>query len=109
MGLKFMLEVVDMDRAIRFYSEAFGIPTVERSADWSELGVPGATIGLHSGGSGELTHTGLSITVDDIEAAAKAVTSAGGKVVQVGDDLGGFRLGEFIDTENNLFMASGPA
>ena len=98
-----------MQRAIRFYGDAFGIPVVEQSDDWSELGAPGATIGLHSGGSDEVTHTGLSVTVDDIEAAAKAVEAAGGKVIDVGEDLGGFRLAEFVDTENNYFMASGPA
>jgi predicted enzyme related to lactoylglutathione lyase len=109
-GLKFMVEVVDMKRAIAFYTGAFDIPVCEQSDDWTELGVPGATLGLHAGRTGEgVTHTGLSVTVDDIDAAAKAVEAAGGKVIQVGPDLGGFRLAEFVDTENNYFMASGPA
>lgn len=109
-GLKVMLEVVDMDRAVRFYTEAFGMPVVEQSEEWSELGVPGATLALHGGATGtEVTRSSLSITVSDVEATARAVEAAGGRVLQVGPDLGGFRLGEFVDTENNYFMTSGPS
>lgn len=83
---------------------------VEQSDDWSELGVAGATLALHGGAEdAEVTRTSLSITVSDVEAAASAVQAAGGRVLHVGPDLGGFRLGEFLDTENNYFMTSGPS
>ncbi len=83
------------------------MPIVSSSDDWSELGTETACIGLHSGRSGGFTKTGLSFTVDDLEATARRVEEAGGRVIELSPDLGGFRLGEFVDTEQNFFMASG--
>src|SRR3954452_2333015 len=82
----FILVVADMDRAMRFYAEAFDASVVFSSAEWSEVRVAGATVALHPGGDGTETATGLGFEVDDLEAALHQATRAGGRVTSPARD-----------------------
>lgn len=108
LGTKFLLAAEDMDRAITFYRDVIGLDLNSSSQWWSELSYGTATIALHGGGSGEFLATGLSFTVDDIEAACEAVVLGGGQVRSEPEDRGdeGIVLAELIDSEGNGFMMS---
>src|SRR4030095_13734502 len=80
----FMLFATQMERTVGFYRDAFGLEVRRESPYWSELSWGDATIALHGreqAPSGE-TETGLGFEVDDLEAACKAVETAGGRVVE---------------------------
>ena len=82
----FIVVVADMDRAVRFYTEAFGASVVFSSAEWSEVVVAGATVALHPGGDCTETATGLGFEVDDLDAGLRQVTRAGGRVMSPARD-----------------------
>ena len=107
-GTKFMLSAQDMDRAVAFYRDVIGLKLRESSPWWSELAYGTAIIALHGGGSGEFRRTGLSFTVDDIEAACDAVAQGGGGIRSGPEDRGdeGIYLAELTDPEGNGFMMS---
>jgi predicted enzyme related to lactoylglutathione lyase len=98
-----MLMVADMARALRFYTDAFDASVSFDSAHWSEFTVAGATIALHSGGSGADTQTGLGFEVDDLDAAIQQASDAGGRVTSPIRDRPdeGIRIAEIADTEGN--------
>ena len=98
-----MLMVADMTRALKFYTDAFDASVTFDSPHWSEFTVAGATIALHSGGSGAETQTGLGFEVDDLEAAIQQVSDAGGQVTSPPRDRPGegIRIAEIADTEGN--------
>lgn len=107
-GTKFMLSAQDMERAIAFYRDVIGLDVKETSPWWSELTCGTAIIALHGGGDGEFRRTGLSFTVNDIDAACKAVALGGGRVRSGPEDRGdeGIYLAELTDPEGNGFMMS---
>ena len=109
-GVKYVLMVQSMDRAVEFYSKTFGLPIGYQSPDWSELLCRDAVVALHSGGTGQRVDTGLSFVVDDIEAAVAAVAAAGGTVVNPPKAPGGegILLADLVDPEGNGFMLSQP-
>ncbi len=43
--------VSDLERAIRFYTEALGLKLKWRWGDYAEVEAPGVTIGLHPAGT----------------------------------------------------------
>jgi lactoylglutathione lyase len=100
----FIVVVADMDRALRFYAEAFGASVVFSSAEWSEVVVAGVTVALHPGGDGTETATGLGFEVDDLDAGLRQVTRAGGRVASPARDRPAerTRLAQVADTEGNL-------
>jgi predicted enzyme related to lactoylglutathione lyase len=104
----FMLMAADMDRAVRFYKDAFGLTESFTSPEWSELQAGGATVALHGGGTGEHQQTGLGFDVDDIDAACEAVVAAGGTItVPPRERAGeGIKLADVVDTEGNGFSIS---
>src|SRR6476620_2539140 len=75
----FMLVVADMERAVRFYTDALGGELAVSSPEWSEVNVAGATVALHAGGAG--APTGLGFEVDALDGAVSAVVAAGGRVI----------------------------
>jgi predicted enzyme related to lactoylglutathione lyase len=106
----FMLMVADMDRAVAFYRDAFGLAPRFQTPEWTELAAGGATVALHGGGSGAPTPTGLGFEVDDVDAACRAITGAGGKVVQSPEARAneGIRLATVEDPEGNQLSVAQP-
>jgi len=92
------LAVADPQRAVRFYREVFGAVTVYDHGDFVQLQTPGsrdvlvferaldATARGRVGQSAGIAHFGFRL-VDpaDIDAAARAVTAAGGTVLEQGE------------------------
>ena len=104
----FILRVADMDRALRFYAEAFAASVRFSSAEWSELTVAGATVALHPGGIGVQIPSGLGFEVDDLDEALRLVTTVGGRVTNPPRDRPreGIRLAEVADLEGNLITVA---
>jgi predicted enzyme related to lactoylglutathione lyase len=100
----FMLMVADMNRALRFYSEAFEVSVSFSSPEWSEFEVAGATVALHAGGSAADTETGLGFEVADLHGALDQAARVGGRVTRAPQDRPAERiqLAQLADTEGNL-------
>ena len=106
--VKYILWAADMDRALNFYRDVFGGEITKRSDVISEVVVRGAVIGIHGGGEGKRTWTGLSFQVPDVVAGAAEVVAAGGQLSrepQPEDDEPP-HLAMCIDPEGNDFMLS---
>jgi predicted enzyme related to lactoylglutathione lyase len=104
----FMMMVVDMNRALRFYAEGFGAAVSFTSPYWSEFSVAGATIALHAGGDGVETPTGLGFEVDDLDAAIAQAITVGGRVMSPARDRPAerIRLAELADSEGNVITVA---
>jgi predicted enzyme related to lactoylglutathione lyase len=100
-----MLMAEDMDRAVRFWCDAFGCRKALGGDAYTELSLSGASVALHAGHDGTLRETGLNIEVDDVDAAMLAVTSAGGTIATPPEARPGepIMLGKCADTEGNVF------
>jgi len=108
LGTKFLLSAQDMSRAVSFYANVFGLEVATESPWWSELRLGTAIIALHGGGNGSFRATGLSFTVDDVEAACTLVEQHGGERRNGPEDRGdeGIILADVVDTEGNGIMIS---
>ena len=107
----YMLMVQDMERGVRFYRDVLGLEVKLHTPGWSELTLGDSTVALHAGGAGELTRTGLSFEVEDIDAACREVQEGGGQllsgpVLRSGE---GIKLASLADTEGNGFSFASPA
>ena len=78
--LKYLIWAQDMARAVRFYREVFDAEVVRQSDVMAELTIAGATLGIHSGGEGKRTWTGLAFQVGDLFGACDVLRAAGGSV-----------------------------
>ena len=76
--VKYVIWAADMDRAVRFYCDLFGGRVLRRSSVIAEIEILGACIGIHSGGEGRRTWTGLSFQVPDVVAGGRDVAAAAG-------------------------------
>lgn len=76
--VKYIIWAADMDRAVEFYGNVFGASVVRRNDAIAELELCGTVIGIHSGGEGNRTWTGLSFQVPDVVEGAREVVAAGG-------------------------------
>lgn len=116
----FEIETADIERAKKFYSEAFGWGIDQMGADYGNYVVVKATEpntpGAINGGMFQVPTKQLNayrcvISVDDIEKAMADVKAAGGKVLsEKSDDIPG--VGMFAnceDTEGNKFSLLQPA
>ena len=87
------LAVRDVERAFGFYQSVFGMVAVYRRDDFLQAQTPGARDVLvfeqdegPARGHGSITHFGFRLTDPrDIDAAAKAVTDAGGSIEEQGE------------------------
>jgi lactoylglutathione lyase len=104
--VKYVIWAVDMRRALQFYCEVLGRSVVKESEVISEVIVSGATIGIHSGGEGKRTWTGLSFQVPDVVTGAHEVIAGGGQLVREPQPEGDEppHLAMCIDPEGNQFM-----
>jgi catechol 2,3-dioxygenase-like lactoylglutathione lyase family enzyme len=78
------LQVADLERSIRFYTEVLGFEVTERRDDLQfahlQWGIPGLELGLSAGGAGGVAPAGvvLNFGIDgDIEAAREALAARG--------------------------------
>jgi lactoylglutathione lyase len=76
--VKYIIWAKDLDRAVRFYQDTMGGRVVKHSEVMAEIEIGGGRIGIHGGGEGNRTWTGLSFQVPDVIAAAREVVAGGG-------------------------------
>lgn len=80
--LKYIIWAADMGRAVAFYRSVFDAEVLRESEIMAEISVAGGIIGIHSGGEGKVTWTGLSFQVADLHGACAALAAAGGAVLR---------------------------
>ena len=89
--VKYVIWAADMDRAIRFYRDTCGGRLLKQNSVIAEVEILGSVIGIHSGGEGKRTWTGLSFQVPDVIAGAECVdvvTKAGAYVGKLRGERG---------------------
>lgn len=106
--VKYIVWAVDMERAVRFYRDLFGGRVIRQNSVIAEVEILGAVIGIHSGGEGRRTWTGLSFQVPDVIAGAREVVAAGGGLLREPEPENGEppHLAMCVDPEGNEFMLS---
>ncbi|CAN5478430.1 hypothetical protein BH09VER1_BH09VER1_27170 [soil metagenome] len=104
--LKYIIWAADFNRAVKFYREVFDAEVVRQSEVMAELSVAGGLIGIHSGGEGKRTWTGLSFQVVDLFAGCAALKAAGGTVLREPEDTPEepAHLAMCVDPEGNEIM-----
>ena len=80
--LKYVIWAADMDRAVEFYRGVFGGTVLKQNQIISEVAIATGVIGIHGGGEGKRTWTGLSFQVSDVIAGAAEVVAAGGQLLR---------------------------
>lgn len=104
--VKYALWAADWRRCVAFYRDLFdGQVTMEMEV-WSEVVIAGATLGIHGGGEGRRTWTGLTFQVDDLRAAIARLKECGGSLAQEPVDTpeDPLHLAMCVDPEGNEFM-----
>jgi lactoylglutathione lyase len=104
--VKYVIWAADMRRAVRFYRAVLDGEVTKESDVISEVVVSDATIGIHGGGEGKPTWTGLSFQVADVVEGAKEVIAGGGQLTREPQPEGDQppHLAMCVDTEGNQFM-----
>jgi catechol-2,3-dioxygenase len=104
-----VLEVADLDRAERFYSELVGFPVVERweqrEAVWvlagtTRIGLWKPQVGIAGGRGGVHVHFALQIAEEDYEATVERLRGCGLEVFE--DDFGDSRAAYVTDPDGNV-------
>ena len=108
--LKYLIWAHDMARAVRFYQTVFDAEMVRQSEVMAELVIAGSTLGIHSGGEGKRTWTGLSFQVGDLFAACDLLRAGGGTVLRQPEDTPEepAHLAMCVDPEGNEIMLTIP-
>jgi lactoylglutathione lyase len=104
---KYIIWAADMQRAVDFYCSCLGAKLVRQSEVISECEIAGAIIGIHGGGEGKQTWTGLCFQVADVVEGARQVEKAGGRLMKEpvadnGEEAP--HLAMCVDIEGNEFM-----
>ena len=104
--VKYIIWAADMDRAINFYTTVLGAEVLKKNEVMAELGLCGSIIGIHSGGEGKRTWTGMSFQVADVIVGAGEVVTGGGELTNEPKPENGEppHLAMCVDTEGNQFM-----
>ena len=104
--LKYVIWAADMDRAIAFYTTLFGGHVLKQNSVIGEVAIANGVIGIHSGGEGLRTWTGLSFQVPDVLSGAQEVIAAGGTLTREPEPENGEppHLAMCMDPEGNEFM-----
>jgi predicted enzyme related to lactoylglutathione lyase len=108
--LKYIIWAKDLERAVRFYREVFDAVPVRQSEVMAELTIAGSTLGIHSGGEGARTWTGMSFQIEDLPAGCAALKRAGGTVLREPVDTPEepAHLAMCVDPEGNEIMLTVP-
>jgi predicted enzyme related to lactoylglutathione lyase len=104
--VKYVLFAADWKRCLHFYQNLFNGNIRFESEVWSEIEIAGATIGIHGGGEGKRTWTGLSFQIDDLRSAITRLTECGGSLTAEPNDTpeDPLHLAMCIDPDGNEFM-----
>ena len=104
--VKYIIWAAEIDRAVEFYKNVLGASVTRQSDVMSELELCGSIIGIHGGGEGKRTWTGMSFQVPDVVEGAKEVVEAGGQLTRQPEPEDGEppHLAMCVDTEGNEIM-----
>jgi len=104
--VKYVLWAADWQRCLTFYREMFGGVVSFESEVWSEIVIAGATLGIHGGGEGKRTWTGLSFQLDDLRQGIARLIECGGSLTSEPNDTpeDPLHLAMCLDPEGNEFM-----
>ena len=104
--LKYVIWAADMNRAVAFYANVFGGTVLKQNDIISDVSICDGIIGIHGGGEGTRTWTGLSFQVPDVIAGAAEIVAAGGQLVREPQPENGEppHLAMCVDTEGNEIM-----
>jgi lactoylglutathione lyase len=104
--VKYVIWAADLARATAFYQKTFGAEVVRANGHISELEIAGAIIGIHGGGEGKKTWTGISLQVADVVTGAAEVVANGGGLTREPQEEDGEapHLAMCFDTDGNEFM-----
>ena len=105
---KFLIWAADLPRAAAFYTEVFGGEVVRRNAHVTEMAIADGILGIHGGGEGKRTWTGLNFQVADVVAGAAEVVAAGGTLAREPQPENDEppHLAMCVDPDGNEFMLS---
>ena len=104
--LKYIIWAADTDRAIAFYTQVFGATILRQNPAITEIEIANGVIGIHGGGEGNRTWTGLSFQVPDVISGAAEVTAGGGQLTREPQPENDEppHLAMCMDPEGNEFM-----
>jgi lactoylglutathione lyase len=104
--MKTIIWAQDMDRAVAFYREVFGAAVLRQNEVLAELQVAGGLLGIHSGGEGKRTWTGLAFQVSDLFEGCARIKAWGGQVEREPEDTPEepAHLAMCVDPEGNQIM-----
>ena len=104
--VKYIIWAQDMNRALAFYRDLFGGTVTVESDVISEVVIQGAIIGIHGGGEGKSTWTGMAFQVPDVVAGAAELVAAGGELLREPQEEEGEppHLAMCADPEGNQLM-----
>lgn len=104
--VKYIIWAADMDRALQFYCDFLGAKLVHRNDAIAEVSLCNTNIGIHSGGEGKRTWTGMSFQCDDLRAAIPQLKKAGGSLTREPNDTpeDPLHLAMCMDPEGNEIM-----
>ncbi len=108
--VKYALWAKDWERCLHFYRDLFDGEVTLAMEVWSEVVIQGATIGIHGGGEGKRTWTGLSFQVDDLHEGIEKLKKLGGDLTKEPTDTeeDPLHLAMCIDPDGNEFMMTCP-
>ena len=104
--LKYVIWAAEMKRAVDFYTRVLGGTVLKQNDIISEVSIGGGVIGIHGGGEGRRTWTGLSFQVPDVLAGAAEIVAAGGQLLREPQPEDGEapHLAMCVDPEGNEIM-----
>jgi lactoylglutathione lyase len=106
--LKYIIWAADTARAVKFYTSVFGGKVIRENPAVTDIEVCNGIIGIHGGGEGKRTWTGLSFQVADVITGAAEIVAAGGQLLREPQPENGEapHLAMCVDTEGNEIMLS---
>jgi lactoylglutathione lyase len=104
--VKYVIWAADLARATQFYQTVFGAEVTRSSSVMTEVEIGPAILGIHGGGEGKRTWTGISFQVADVVTGAAEVLAHGGGLVRepAEEDGDAPHLAMCYDTDGNEFM-----
>ena len=104
--IKYIIWAVDLARAVKFYEQVFDGEILKQNDIMAEVKVCNSIIGIHSGGEGKGTWTGMAFQVGDLFEGCRLLKKAGGRVLKEPEDTPEepAHLAMCADPENNEIM-----